>query len=299
MLLFGDPAQLAPVGQSGTMVFEKLPKERVLNLSRIHRQQADNPILDLAHALADPDLSFEQFERMVEDASKKDDRVVWGQRVEVDLMARSPVLVWRNATRIRLINAFRSVYGAPEDALLEGEPLICDGIELPLKHRKKRLDLEARGLIKGAQVVYLGAGRKPGFSRLHVMGAEDPQISAASIVKIEKPDEEEPFIPFAARMGATFLHGAAVTIHKAQGSQWDTVQVFAPDLYAAARMGRSEAGQPLWKRLAYVAITRAQERLIWVVRNRLSKPSGMLRVDDLRAAPAAPLSLETQTDDPA
>ncbi len=31
-------------------------------------------------------------------------------------------------------------------------------------------------------------------------------------------------------MGATFLHGAAVTIHKAQGSQWETVQVFAPDL---------------------------------------------------------------------
>ena len=121
LLLFGDPAQLAPVGQSGTMVFEKLPKERVLNLSRIHRQQADNPILDLAHALADPDLSFEQFERMVEDASKKDDRVVWGQRVEVDLMARSPVLVWRNATRIRLINAFRAVHDAPETELLPGE----------------------------------------------------------------------------------------------------------------------------------------------------------------------------------
>ena len=241
LLLFGDPAQLAPVNQSGTMVFEKLPESRVLSLSRIHRQEADNPILDLAHALADPDLSFEQFERMVEEAAQRDDRVVWGQRVEVDLMARSPVLVWRNATRIRLINAFRNVHGAPEDALLEGEPLICDGLELPLKHRKKRLDLEARGLIKGAQVVYLGEGRKPGFSRLHVMGAEDPQVSAASIVKIEKPGEEEPFIPFAARMGATFLHGAAVTIHKAQGSQWENVQVFAPDLWAAARMGRKVA----------------------------------------------------------
>ena len=212
-------------------------------------------------------------------------------------MARSPVLVWRNATRIRLINAFRAVHGAPEDALLAGEPLICDGIELPLKHRKKRLDLEARGLIKGAQVVFLGEGRKPGFSRLHVMGAEDPQVSAASIVKIEKPDEEEPFIPFAARMGATFLHGSAVTIHKAQGSQWETVQVFAPDLYAAARMGRMEAGQPLWKRLAYVAITRAQERLIWVVRNRLSKPSGPLSVDDLRTAKVAPLTLDPTTED--
>ncbi|MFP7569886.1 ATP-dependent RecD-like DNA helicase [Marivita sp. S2033] len=295
LLLFGDPAQLAPVNQSGKMVFESLEPSQVMNLSRIHRQDADNPILDLAHALADPALDFEAFERMVEEASKTDDRVVWGQRVEVDLMARSPVLVWRNATRIRLIHAFRAVHGAPEDSLLEGEPLICDGLELPLKHRKKRLDLEARGLIKGAQVIYLGPGRKPGFSRLHVMGAEDPQVSAASIVKIEKPGEEEPFIPFAARMGATFLHGAAVTIHKAQGSQWDEVQVFAPDLYAAARMGRVEAGQPLWKRLAYVAITRASTRLHWVVRNRLSKPGGPLQVDDLKATPAAPLALEVES----
>jgi len=291
LLLFGDPAQLAPVNQSGAMVFDDMPEGQKLELHRIHRQEKDNPILDLAHALADPQLGFEDFERMVQAHASKDDRVVWGQRVEVDLMARSPVLVWRNATRIRLINAFRTVYGAPEDALLEGEPLICDGLELPLKHRKKRLDLEARGLIKGAQVVYLGAGRKPGFSRLHVMGAEDPQVSAASIVKIEKPGEEEPFIPFAARMGATFLHGAAVTIHKSQGSQWNTVQVFAPDLYAAARAGRSEAGVPLWKRLAYVAITRAEERLIWVVRNRLSKPSETLRVDDLHA-PAPKFALE-------
>ncbi|RKF14092.1 ATPase [Roseovarius spongiae] len=295
LLLFGDPAQLPPVKSEGGMVFDSLPAPAKLELHRIHRQDADNPILDLAHALADPAMEFSDFEAMVQDKARADDRVQWAERVEVDLMARSPVLVWRNATRIRLINAFRKVHGAPETALLEGEPLICDGIELPLKHRKKRLDLEARGLIKGAQVIYLGPGKKPGFSRLHVMGAEDPQVSAASIVKIEKPDEEEPFIPFAANMGATFLHGAAVTIHKAQGSQWETVQVFAPDLFVAARMGRVEAGQPLWKRLAYVAITRAQERLHWVVRNRLSKPEHALRVDDLRAAPA-PLTLEAQND---
>lgn len=94
-------------------------------------------------------------------------------------------------------------HGAPESDLIAGEPLICDGIELPLKHRKKRIDLEARGLIKGAQVIYLGPGARPGFAKLHVLGAEDPQLSAASIIKIEKPDEEEPFIPHAATMGAT------------------------------------------------------------------------------------------------
>jgi exodeoxyribonuclease V len=290
LVLFGDPAQLAPVGLSGEMVFDALPDGDRLTLARIHRQAQDNPILDLAHALSDPDLTFEGFEDMVARAARRDDRVVWAERANSDLMARSPALVWRNATRIRLIHAFRLAHGAPEDALIPGEPLICDGLELPLKHRKKRIDLEARGLIKGAQVVYLGPGRKSGFSRLHVVGAEEPQISAASIIKIEREGEDEPFIPFAATMGAAFLHGAAVTIHKAQGSQWPEVQVFAPDLYAAARAGRSEAGVALWKRLAYVAITRAEHRLHWVVRNRLGRPTRPLGTDDL-PSPAAPLSL--------
>jgi exodeoxyribonuclease-5 len=287
LILFGDPAQLAPVNQSGDMVFAGLPEASRLTLRRVHRQADDNPILDLAHALGDEALTFEDFERMVEEAASRDPRVTVEGRVDAGLMARSPVLCWRNATRVRLIHAFRSAHGAPVDALLPGEPLICDGLELPVKHRKKRIDLEARGLIKGAQAIYLGPGSKAGFSRLHVLGAEQPQVSAASIVKIEMPGEEEPFIPFAARMGAAFLHGAAVTIHKAQGSQWPEVQVFAPDLWAAARSGRTEAGIALWKRLAYVAVTRAETRLRWVVRNRLKLPDAPLGIDDLRAAPIA------------
>ncbi|MFN3281658.1 MAG: AAA family ATPase, partial [Tabrizicola sp.] len=138
LVLFGDPAQLAPVGQSGEMVFDRLSEGRKLVLHRIHRQAEDNPILDLAHALGDERLGFEDFEALVAEAARKDDRVVWAERVEAGLMARSPVLVWRNVTRVRLIQAFRSAYGAPEDQLLPGEPLICDGIELPLKHRTKR-----------------------------------------------------------------------------------------------------------------------------------------------------------------
>ncbi len=290
LLLFGDPAQLPPVQSSGGMVFDALPAARRRDLSRVHRQDADNPILDLAHALADPAVDFPAFEGMVRAAAERDERVVWAGRMEAGMMARSPALVWRNATRVRLIAAFRAAYGAPADALLPGEPLICDGLELPLKHRKKRLDLEARGLVKGAQCVYVGPGRKPGFSRLHVVGAEQPQVSAASIVKIELPGQEEPFIPFAARMGAVFLHGAACTIHKAQGSQWDAVQVFAPDLFVAAKVGRVEAGQPLWKRLAYVAITRAAVRLHWVTRAALARPEAPLGIEDL--ASDGPLALE-------
>ena len=48
LVLFGDPAQLAPVNQSGSMVFDDLPQPRKMVLNRIHRQDLDNPILDLA-----------------------------------------------------------------------------------------------------------------------------------------------------------------------------------------------------------------------------------------------------------
>ncbi len=291
LILFGDPAQLAPVG-GGALVFDEMPEESRFMLSRIHRQAEGNPIIDLAHAIGDPDLDFGAFEAMLRDIAVHDDRVILAQRANSDAMARSPMLVWRNATRVRLIHGFRNVHSAPEDGLLSGEPLICDGIELPLKHRKKRIDLEARGLIKGTQAIYLGPGRRPGFSRLHVPGTEDPDLSVASIIQIEAPGREEPFIPAAASMGVVFLHGAAVTIHKAQGSQWPEVQVFAPDLYAAAQSGRIEAGIPLWKRLAYVAITRAEHRLIWVTRYVLSRPTFPLGTDDLER-PAPQLALES------
>lgn len=42
-----------------------------MNLARVHRQSADNPILDLAHALADPALEFHHFEQMIEEISKR------------------------------------------------------------------------------------------------------------------------------------------------------------------------------------------------------------------------------------
>jgi exodeoxyribonuclease-5 len=295
LVLFGDPAQLAPVGGGGGMIFDTLPDDTRLRLSRVHRQEADNPILDLSEALADPQLGFSDFEDMLRDAAARDDRVVLAPRVDAGAMARSPVLVWRNATRIRLIHAFRLAHAAPPDLLVPGEPLVCDGIELPLKHRRKRMDLEARGLTKGAQAIYLGPARKPGFARLYIVGAEEPEIGVASIIQLEAPGQEEPTIVSAASMGAVFLHGAAVTIHKAQGSQWREVQVFAPDLWAAAQSGRSEAGVPLWKRLAYVAITRAEERLLWVTRYALGRPAAPLGTEDLvRKAPALRLAEEEE-----
>jgi len=282
LVLFGDPAQLGPVKGTG-MVFETLPSTRVKRLDTVHRQAEGNPIIRLAHALGDPKMTFEAFEHMVRDEAERDPRVEVAPRMDADLMARSPALVWRNATRLRLIAAFRQAHGVPEGVLVPGEPLVCDGVELPAKEQNKRVELEARGLLSGAQAVFLRAGKRPGFVRVHVIGADEPRVSCAAIVRLEGPQDAEPWLPFAARMGAVFVHGAALTIHKAQGSQWPTVQVFAPDLRAAAWSGREDAGLPLWKRLAYVALTRAEERVRWVVLPRLARPAAALGVDDLSA----------------
>lgn len=284
VLLFGDPAQLAPVGENGAMIFDKLPEPHKQTLSRVHRQAAGNPIIDLAYALQD-EISFEAFEDKIRAAAERDERVVVAPRVDADIMARSPTLVWRNATRIRLIHAFRTAHGLAEDEMAPGEPLICDGLELPAKQRNKRIDLEAAGLVKGAHAFWRGYGKKPGFANLYVVGAPKPKFGVSAIIQIEKPGAEEPFIPTAAKMGAVFLHGAACTIHKAQGSQWPSVQVFAPDLYAAARAGRVEAGVPLWRRLAYVAITRAETQLIWATRYAMRRPTAALSAEDLEVGP--------------
>ncbi|MDE2911651.1 MAG: AAA family ATPase [Paracoccaceae bacterium] len=281
LVLFGDPAQLAPVGQAETMVFNGPEPMPTFYLRRIHRQQGGNPILDLAHALLDDKLDFPEFVAMIRRVSARDDRVRFSRRVESSLMARSPVLCWRNSSRVRLLDAFRRGHEAPPDRLLPGEPLICDGLEVSPKQQKRRAELEASGLIKGAQAVYLGPSTRPGFSRLHVLGAPDPVATVPTIIKIEIPGADEPFMASSARMGGVFLHGAACTIHKSQGSQWDTVQIYGPDLLAASKSGMIEADVPLWKRLAYVAVTRAERQLIWVHRSSLALPTSPLDTSDV------------------
>ena len=281
LILFGDPAQLSPVEQSGRMVFHELPDKKKIFLTTVHRQIEDNPILKLANLLRSPGITFDDFESQIKFLSQSDNRIVVSSSVQPDLMCRSPVLVWRNQTRIRLIGAFRRAYNIYDNTLKKGEPLICDGIELPNKYRKKKIDLEDRGLIKGAQVIYIGEGKKNGFCKLHVMGAPDPIVSVASIVQMERVDKPSPDILSAAGMGAVFVHGAATTIHKSQGSQWSNVQIFAPDIAASARSGLVESDIPLWKRLAYVAVTRAQERLFWVTHYKMALPKIELNISDL------------------
>ena len=76
------------------------------------------------------------------------------------------------------------------------------------------------------------------------------QVSKGTLYRFFESKEEE--IPFAQRRDSDeFTYGYALTVHKAQGSQWDDVVLF--DESFAFREHRS--------RWLYTALTRAAERI--------------------------------------
>ena len=175
----------------------------------------------------------------------RDDPCAAGRaRQHCDLMARSPVLVWRNATRLRLIHGVsRRAWRARRRAAARRAADLRRAGAAAQAPQAKRIDLEARGLIKGAQVVYLGPGRKPGFSRLHIFGAPEPQISVASIVKIESdPERATRSSPSPRRWArpSCMARRAPSTRRRARNGQ--RCRSSPPTCFAAARAGRSEGG---------------------------------------------------------
>ena len=108
LVLFGDPAQLAPVGPSGEMVFDQLgdgPQADAVAASTGRRRTTRSWIWRMRWAMTG--MGFEEFERWCR--QRRATMTGWSgpNGWMPDLMARCPVLVWRNATRIRLIQAFR------------------------------------------------------------------------------------------------------------------------------------------------------------------------------------------------
>lgn len=271
LIFFGDAAQLAPVGCE-TMPVAEVPAAAQIHLTEVRRQSADNPILDIAYLIQHPDSTLRQVEAAIREAAARDDRIVVSPRACSDLMATSPLLVWRNDSRRRVIEAWRKAQGLDPLALGEGEPVVVNGVEMKTDDPRARLALEEAGLVKGASAIYLGPGRRTNYVRLGLPDMPGKIAHVGAIVEFEQGRSAKRSITLAARFGVILSPGCAITCHKAQGSQWPTVQVFGPDIAAAAKSGRVEAGQPLWKRLAYVAVTRAQERLVWVTSANITRP---------------------------
>ena len=231
VLVLGDPAQLPPVKGGGFFT----DAEPDVMLTRIHRQAEDDPIIRLSADVREGrGLAFGQYgETSVVRRGEIDSGAVLG----VD-----QVLVGLNRTR-RLYNGrMRTLLGIEEPLPVAGDRLVC------LRNDR------AKGLINGGlwRVAKTQAMRKD-FVRMTLKSDDDMGRASAKVAVLRQFFEgAEAELPYPRRRESDeFDFGYALTVHKAQGSQWDNVMLF-DESYA---FGENR------HRWLYTGVTRAARRL--------------------------------------
>jgi exodeoxyribonuclease-5 len=235
VLVLGDPAQLPPV-KGGGFFTEAKPD---VMLTEVHRQAQDNPIVHLSMKVREGG--------RLEPGIFGQSRII--RRREIDsttVMGAGQVLVGLNKTR-RLYNGrIRELLGFRDPMPAAGEKLVC------LRNDK------TKGLLNGGTwTIQALRGIRNDYLRMDVIPEEEGRRRAVEVQVLkqffEGTEEEIPFI--LRRESDEFTYGYALTVHKAQGSQWDNLVLF--DESFAFREHRS--------RWLYTGLTRAAERITVVV----------------------------------
>lgn len=233
LLLLGDPMQLPPV--RGTGYFTKGAPDTML--TEITRQALDSPIIRYATIVREGgSIPFGGSGNAIK---------VPRSKVTDDMLPRAgQLLCGLNKTRRALNSTIRRQLGHSDPFPVKGERLVC------LKNDRES------GLLNGMVVTALtNAGAD----------IEGEFLLSVDNDGVEVPDVEVNSLPFLVdvceegweRNGAYPMeYGYALTVHKAQGSQWDRVTVM-DDGFAK----REPQNRQRW---LYTAITRAAEKLVIV-----------------------------------
>lgn len=235
VLVLGDPAQLPPV-KGGGFFTEAEPD---VMLAQVHRQAADNPIIRLSMTIREGGALTR--------GVYGETRVVARDGLDPALITGADqVLVGLNKTRRAYNQRLRQLRGFAGATPQSGEKLVC------LRNNRKK------GLLNGALFTVKSAGAvRRGKVRMLVT-PEDGETAKFQRVSVIPQFFEggEGEIPYALRKDSDeFDYGYALTVHKAQGSQWDDVALF--DESFAFREHRA--------RWLYTGVTRAARKLTVVV----------------------------------
>ena len=234
ILVLGDPAQLPPIKGAG---FFTEAKPDVM-LTEIHRQARDNPIIRLSQTIREGG--------EVKHGDYGEARVIRRAEIDAEVVKQADqVLVGLNKTR-RAYNArMRQLAQHSGVTPAAGEKLVC----LRNDHEK--------GLLNGGLWRVAEAGdMRNDYVRLRLRPEEDPTRDPLKVAVhrafFEGMEQDLPY-PIR-RESDEFDYGYALTVHKAQGSQWDDVVLF--DESFAFREHRA--------RWLYTGVTRAAKRLTLV-----------------------------------
>jgi exodeoxyribonuclease-5 len=230
VLVLGDPAQLPPVKGGGYFT----EAEPDIMLTEVHRQAADNAIIRLSMIVREGGL--------IERGDYGDAQVIPRNAIDSSIVTKADqVLVGMNKTRRNYNRRLRELFGYSEQTPQVGDKLVC------LRNDR------TKGLLNGGlwKVKTLSPVRR-GKLRMTVVPEDDPRHKGQRIGVIPQFFTSEEEIPYSLRKGSDeFEFGYALTVHKAQGSQWDEVVLF--DESWAFREHRH--------RWLYTAVTRAAKRL--------------------------------------
>ena len=236
ILVLGDPGQLPPISGGGFFT----EHEPDILLTEIHRQARDNPIIDLAMQVREGN------EIMYGDYGTA--QVISKNEVDRDtVLDADQVLVGTNRTRRRYNQRLRELKGFTQAFPQSGDKLVC-----------LRND-PSKGLLNGSLWQVMTSSKetvKPGINLL-VRPEDDDMDRGSAKIKLLKSVFEDPDteVPWQTRKRYDdFDYGYALTVHKAQGSQWNSVVLF----------DESFAFRDTRERWLYTAITRAAERLVIV-----------------------------------
>lgn len=230
ILVLGDPAQLPPTRGSGYFI-NGAPD---FMLTEIHRQAADNPIIQLA-------TSIRQRNYPVPDGGMV---ICWNDVTPENALNAEQIIVGRNDTRTGINARMRNLLGRKGAMPEKTDRLVC---------LRNNHDI---GLLNGA--IWNVENALPAKHGLVDMAlrSEDHQCIAVTSHTFYFLEEECKMSWWQRKEAEEFDYGYALTCHKSQGSEWDKVLVFDES---------SAFGANKWKHL-YTAVTRAAKELILVVR---------------------------------
>jgi exodeoxyribonuclease V len=235
VLVLGDPAQLPPI-QGGGFFTDAEPDAM---LTEVHRQAADDPIIHLSMAVREGE--------WIEPGRYGDSEVVRKDALDpARVLAADQVLVGRNATR-RAYNArLRERRGFTQPLPQADDKLVC------LRNNRRK------GLFNGGlwKVKERAAPKPNGTVGMRLVPDEDIGRTVKVTVRRECFTgglEELDWVQ--RKRHDEFDYGYVLTVHKAQGSQWDDVVLF----------DESFAFQESRARWLYTGITRAARRLTVVM----------------------------------
>ena len=203
LLVVADPAQLPPIEGAGYFTTNADPD---VMLDEIHRQAAHSGIIRMATEVRQG--------RPIRSSFGKDATIT--NKMPRDWLDGAQLLCGRNVTRRNYNHRARAALGLSGDLPVKGDKLCCWRNNHP------------EGLLNGSlwRVLEATKGSNPFNMTLHLRSEDDgisERLCLAHTRPFLEPDPYERW-DWQQRLASNeFDYGYALTVHKAQGSQWDRV----------------------------------------------------------------------------